>query len=355
MSAWLITGGAGFIGSNFVRSLAAAATPAQIVVLDALTYAGNLASIAELIDARRISLVHGDIRDPLALAELFASHDFQRVVHFAAESHVDRSILGPRAFIETNITGTLNLLAAARDRWQGSYGGRLFLHVSTDEVFGSLAPAAPPFNESTPYAPNSPYAASKAAADHLVRAWHHTYGFPAIITNCSNNYGPYQFPEKLIPLMILNALGGRAAAGLRRRPAGARLAARAGPLRRAALVLERGTVGETYNIGSGQQHANLEVVSAICDLVASGSARRRARPRQLIRSSRTARATTAATRSIAARSGANLAGRRAALDVFAAGARSTGTWHNEWVASIRAGEYLRFYEQQYSQRLRKTS
>lgn len=355
MSAWLITGGAGFIGSNFVRALAAAAQ-APIVVLDSLTYAGNLASIDDLIDARRVSFVHGDIRDPVALAELFARHDFQRVVHFAAESHVDRSILGPRAFVATNVTGTLNLLDAARDRWQGSFAGRLFLHVSTDEVFGTLAPTAPPFNESTPYAPNSPYAASKAASDHLVRAWHHTYGFPAIITNCSNNYGPWQFPEKLIPLMILNTIGGRELPvygdGLQVRD-WLHVQDHCDALR---VVLERGAVGATYCIGGGHQHTNLEVVSSICDLVSErlGQAPRAAQ--QLIRH-------------VEDRPGHD---RRYAIDsskirrefgwtprfALMSSLPALVDWyleHEDWVTSIQSGEYLRFYEQQYSQRLRKTS
>ncbi|HEY7642933.1 MAG TPA: dTDP-glucose 4,6-dehydratase [Steroidobacteraceae bacterium] len=355
MSAWLITGGAGFIGSNFVRAVAADA-PAPIVVLDALTYSGNLASIAELIEARRIQFVHADIRDPDTLTELFARHDFQRVVHFAAESHVDRSILGPRAFVETNVVGTLNLLAAARDRWQGNFAQRLFLHISTDEVFGTLAATEPPFNESTPYAPNSPYAASKAASDHLVRAWHHTYGFPAIITNCSNNYGPWQFPEKLIPLMILNAIEGRELPvygdGLQVRD-WLHVADHCDALR---VVLERGTVGATYCIGGGQQHTNLQVVSSICDLVSErlGQAPRAAR--RLIRH-------------VEDRPGHD---RRYAIDSgkvrrelgwsprfdLMASLPELVDWylaHADWVAGIRSGDYLRFYEQQYSHRLRKTS
>jgi dTDP-glucose 4,6-dehydratase len=355
MSAWLITGGAGFIGSNFVRALAPVA-PAQIVVLDALTYSGNLASLADLLDHRRVSFAHGDIRDPVMLAELFAKHDFQRVVHFAAESHVDRSILGPRAFVETNVLGTLNLLAAARDRWQGSFAQRLFLHISTDEVFGTLAPTAPPFCESTPYAPNSPYAASKAASDHLVRAWHHTYGFPAIITNCSNNYGPWQFPEKLIPLMILNAIGGRELPvygdGLQVRD-WLHVQDHCDALR---AVLERGTVGATYCIGGGQQHTNQQVVNSICDLVSErlGQAPRAARSliryvedrpghdrRYAIDSSRIRRELGWSPRFEL------MTSLPAVVDWYLA--------HQDWVTSIRSGEYLRFYEQQYSQRLRKTS
>jgi dTDP-glucose 4,6-dehydratase len=207
MNTWLITGGAGFIGSNFVRMLGKT-PPARLLIFDALTYAGNLASIADLIDDDAIRFIRGDLCDPSTVNVVFAKHDIERVIHFAAESHVDRSILGPRAFVETNVNGTMNLLTAARERWQGAPGNQLFLHVSTDEVYGTLSSSDPPFAETTAYAPNSPYAASKAAADHLVRAWHHTYGLPTIITNCSNNYGPWQFPEKLIPLMILHAIEG---------------------------------------------------------------------------------------------------------------------------------------------------
>ena len=205
MTTLLITGGAGFIGSNFTR-LCASTWDASVVVLDALTYAGNIANIQDVLDSKSVTFVHGDIRDADLVRDVFVRHDIVQVAHFAAESHVDRSILGPRAFVETNVVGTLNLLLAARDHWRGKGSRNRFLHVSTDEVYGSLSPDDPPFNEQTSYAPNSPYAASKAASDHLVRAWHHTYDFPALITNCSNNYGPWQFPEKLIPLMILNAV-----------------------------------------------------------------------------------------------------------------------------------------------------
>src|SRR5688572_101161 len=266
MSVWLITGGAGFIGSNFVRRLSAA-PPARLVILDALTYAGNLATISDLVDGERILFVHGDVRDAAVVRDVFARHEVERVVHFAAESHVDRSIAGPRAFIETNVTGTLNLLDAARERWRGAGGRRCFLHVSTDEVYGTLSPTDPPFREGTPYAPNSPYAASKAAADHLVRAWHHTYGLPAIISNCSNNYGPWQFPEKLIPLMILSAVAERELPvygdGLQIRDwlhvqdhCEALLAA-----------IERGAPGQTYCIGGNDERTNMSVVETICDVV----------------------------------------------------------------------------------------
>ncbi|MDE2122046.1 MAG: GDP-mannose 4,6-dehydratase, partial [Betaproteobacteria bacterium] len=205
----LVTGAAGFIGANFAHHWLAV-TDEPLLVLDVLTYAGNLESLADLRGDARFGFERVDICDRPAVAALLARHQPRALLHFAAESHVDRSIDGPGAFVRTNIQGTFELLEAARAYRAGLDGARAeafrFLHVSTDEVFGSLAPEDPPFGESTPYAPNSPYAASKAASDHLVRAWHHTYGLPVLTTNCSNNYGPYQFPEKLIPLMIHHAL-----------------------------------------------------------------------------------------------------------------------------------------------------
>src|SRR5450631_216249 len=266
----LVTGGAGFIGSNFVLDWLAASAEA-VVNLDKLTYAGNLANLASLAGEERHVFVRGDIADRELLDRLFATHRPRAVVHFAAESHVDRSIVGPAAFVRTNVVGTFELLEAARSYWQGLEPARRdgfrFLHVSTDEVYGSLGPEDPPFSETTPYAPNSPYAASKAASDHLVRAYHHTYGLPTLTTNCSNNYGRFQFPEKLIPLMILNARDGK-------------------PLpvygdgknvrdwlyvedhcEAIATVLRGGRPGETYNIGGWNEQPNIEIVQMICDLV----------------------------------------------------------------------------------------
>ncbi len=262
----LITGGAGFIGANFVRYLLAAEPQVRIVNLDALTYAGSLENLRHLPDPERHHFVHGDITDRELVERLFAEYEIDTVVHFAAESHVDRSILGPAPFIQTNVVGTFTLLEAARQAWQGRTEVR-FHHVSTDEVYGSLAPDDPPFRETTPYDPRSPYSASKASSDHLVRAYGHTYGLPATITNCSNNYGPYQFPEKLIPLMILNALQGK-------------------PLpiygdgqqirdwlyvedHCAAIyrVLQAGRPGETYNVGGNNQPTNLSIVQQICALL----------------------------------------------------------------------------------------
>ena len=254
----LVTGGAGFIGSNFVLSTLQA-TGEPIVNLDKLTYAGNLENLEELRDDARHIFVQGDICDRRLVAELLSKHKPRAIVHFAAESHVDRSIAGPAAFVETNVVGTFALLEEAR-----AFPQMRFVHVSTDEVYGSLGPDDPAFKETNPYAPNSPYAASKAASDHLVRAYHHTYGLQTVTTNCSNNYGPRQFPEKLIPLMITNALAGK-------------------PLPvygdgknvrdwlyvldhcdAVRLVLERGRPGETYNIGGGAEVANIELVKKLC-------------------------------------------------------------------------------------------
>jgi len=266
MSAWLVTGGAGFIGSNFVRMAAGRGLP-RLVVLDALTYAGNLANIADLIESGAIDFVRGDVCDADLLADLFARRDFGRIVHFAAESHVDRSILGPLPFIRTNVEGTCRLLEAARAGWAGRMEGRLFLHVSTDEVYGDLGPGDPAFDEDNPYRPSSPYSATKAASDHLVRAWARTYGLPATISNCSNNYGPWQFPEKLIPLVALNAMDGRELPvygdGLQRRDwlhvedhCEALLA-----------ILASGLGGETWVVGGGDERPNIEIVRLICEAV----------------------------------------------------------------------------------------
>ena len=268
MQTWLVTGGAGFIGGNFV--LEAVASGIRVVNLDALTYAGNVDTLSSLEGNDRHRFVQGDIGDRPLVARLLAEYRPTAVVNFAAESHVDRSIDGPGAFVQTNVVGTLGLLECARDYWKSLEGsareGFRFLHVSTDEVYGSLGDTGK-FTETTPYAPNSPYSASKAASDHLVRAFHHTYGLPVLTTNCSNNYGPYQFPEKLIPLIIQKALSGEPlpvygdgrnvrdwlfvqdhCAAIRR-------------------VLEAGRVGETYNVGGDAERENIHVVKTICALL----------------------------------------------------------------------------------------
>jgi len=267
----LVTGGAGFIGSNFIRYVLRTEKDIQVFSLDALTYAGSLENLKDVADDPRYAFVQGNILDTEMVEKLLVENNIDTIVHFAAESHVDRSILGPKQFIETNVMGTFSMLEAARNVWLKQKHLPLesvrFHHVSTDEVFGSLAPGEPAWTEDTPYAPNSPYAASKAASDHLVRSYGHTYGLPYTVTNCSNNYGPYQFPEKLIPLMILNAIEGK-------------------PLpvygdgqqirdwlhvedhcEAIHLVLIKGRVGETYNIGGENQPANLTIVETICEIL----------------------------------------------------------------------------------------
>jgi dTDP-glucose 4,6-dehydratase len=266
MSRLLVTGGAGFIGSNFVHYSLREHPDDRIVVLDALTYAGNLANLEAAAGNSQYRFVRGDIRDRDLVERLLREESLDTIVHFAAESHVDRSIHGPDAFIDTNVLGTHSLLRAARQVWLEEHAveRHRFHHVSTDEVYGSLGPADPAFHERTPYAPNSPYAASKAASDHLVRAYYHTYGLQVTTSNCSNNYGPYHFPEKLIPLMIVNILHGR-------------------PLpvygdgrnvrdwlhvsdhcRGIDLILSRGAIGEVYNIGGGSESENLQLVKTVC-------------------------------------------------------------------------------------------
>ena len=271
MSHILVTGGAGFIGANFVLDWLAQPGADSIVNVDKLTYAGNLKTLAPLDGDSRHVFSQTDICDRAALDSLLAQYKPRAVVHFAAESHVDRSIHGPGEFIQTNIVGTFTLLEAARAYWSGlddaAKAGFRFLHVSTDEVFGSLGPSDPQFSETTAYAPNSPYSASKAASDHLVRAYHHTYGMPVVTTNCSNNYGPYHFPEKLIPLMITNALTGKALPvygdGQNVRDwlyVGDHCSA-------IREVLARGRLGETYNVGGWNEKTNLDVVYTLCDLL----------------------------------------------------------------------------------------
>lgn len=270
MASLLVTGGAGFIGANFVHHWVRRHPDDRVVVLDALTYAGNLASLEPARSHPGFEFVHGDIRTPGLAERLLRDREITLLVHFAAESHVDRSIVGPDAFIETNVVGTHELLKAARKVWleEGTGGaGKRFHHVSTDEVYGSLGPDDPPFREDTPYAPNSPYAASKAASDHLVRAYHHTYGLPVTTSNCSNNYGPYHFPEKLIPLMLVNALEGRPLPvygdGLNVRDwlfVGDHCHA-------VELVATKGRVGETYNIGGRNEWRNIDIVRLLCRLV----------------------------------------------------------------------------------------
>ena len=347
----LVTGGAGFIGSNFVLDwLRQSDEP--VVNLDALTYAGNLENLAALQGDARHVFVKGDIGDRALVDRLLAEHSPRAVVHFAAESHVDRSIHGPGAFMKTNVEGTFTLLEASRAYWgalaDDARAAFRFHHVSTDEVYGSLKPEDPPFAETHPYEPNSPYSASKAASDHLVRAWHHTYGLPVVTTNCSNNYGPYHFPEKLIPLMIVNALAGKPlpvygdgqqirdwlyvtdhCSGIR-------------------AVLAGGRVGETYNIGGWNEKANIDIVKTVCALLdelrpsADGPYARlityvKDRPGHDRRYA------------IDARKIERELGWRPA-ETFETGIRKTVQWyldHPEWVARVQSGAYREWLDKQY--------
>jgi dTDP-glucose 4,6-dehydratase len=267
MQSVLITGGAGFIGQNLVHAWRAARADDRLIVLDAMTYAANVRSLEPLIADRSILFVKGDIGDAALVRRLFDEHKFTRVVHLAAESHVDRSIVDPEAFLQTNVLGTFTLLKAAQDAWRasGTTDRARFLHVSTDEVYGSLGPGDPAFSESSPYRPNSPYAASKAASDHLVRAFVATYEMPALITNCSNNYGPYQHPEKLIPLMIIHALEGKSLP-IYGDGSNVRDWLHVSDHCDALMsVIERGRIGETYNVGGGNERNNRDVVGMICE------------------------------------------------------------------------------------------
>jgi len=360
----LVTGGAGFIGSALIRQLRAGQR-AEIVNVDALTYAGNPESLPGLADDPGYRFERVDIRDREALERVFRDHRPDAVMHLAAESHVDRSILGPGVFVDTNVVGTQVLLDVARDFWEGlddrpdasglSPRERFrFHHISTDEVFGDLPADAPAFNETTPYAPSSPYAASKAASDHLVRAWHRTYGLPVVITNCSNNYGPYQFPEKLIPLMILNALAGKPLP----------VYGDGGQIRdwlhvedhAEALwqVLREGEIGGTYNIGGDAERTNLQVVEALCDALDE----RGGQPAGGIQSHRDL------IRFVTDRPGHD---RRYAIDSrliqselgwrpahsFETGLRETIQWyidHPQWVQRVQSGAYREWIEANYAAR-----
>jgi len=353
----LVTGGAGFIGANFVRFWIKRHPEDRITNLDKLTYAGNVENLKEIESFAQYKFVHGDICDSELVRRVFHAEEVDTVVHFAAESHVDRSILAPDSFIRTNVHGTFTLLEAARICWLPQTSPTVeeprFLHVSTDEVYGSLGPEDPPFHEAARYMPNSPYSASKAAADHLVRAYHHTYGLPAIITNGSNNYGPYQFPEKLIPLTIQQAIKGepipvygtgeniRDWIYIRDHCSGLE------------AVLERGKIGETYNLGGGNQWRNIDLVETICDLLDKKLGARTSPRRSLIRF-------------VEDRPGHDL---RYAMDIskitrelgwrpretLATGIAKTVGWyldHQEWVQRVIAGGYRDYFDTQYGVRLR---
>ena len=347
----LVTGCAGFIGSNFVHTwLEGSKEP--IVNVDKLTYAGNLSNLESVLGDARHTFVQGDIGDRALLDKLLALHQPRAIINFAAESHVDRSIHSPIEFLQTNVMGTFHLLEAARDYWtqQGRPENFRFLHVSTDEVFGSLAPNEPGFAETHVYEPNSPYSASKASADHLVRAWHHTYGLPVLTTNCSNNYGPYHFPEKLIPLVIHNALSGKPLPiygdGQQIRDW---LYVRDHCLA-IACVLDNGVVGETYNVGGNNEKTNLEVVKTICATL------------DPLRPLQNGKSYSDQITFVKDRPGHD---RRYAIDAskikrdlgwepqesFESGILKTINWyldHPEWVASITSGAYRDWVQQQYS-------
>ncbi|SDP79462.1 dTDP-glucose 4,6-dehydratase [Ralstonia sp. 25mfcol4.1] len=361
MSSILVTGGAGFIGANFVldwlrRPPAHPGHPAEpdrVINVDKLTYAGNRHSLDELDGDARHIFVQADIGDRAAMDSLLARYRPRAVIHFAAESHVDRSIRGPAAFIDTNIGGTYTLLEAVRGYWCGlpdaEQAAFRFLHVSTDEVFGSLAPADAPFSETTRYAPNSPYSASKAASDHLVRAWHHTYGLPVLTTNCSNNYGPYQFPEKLVPLVIASALAGQPLPvygdGANVRDwlyVGDHCAA-------IREVLARGRVGDTYNVGGWNEKTNLEVVHALCDQLDALQPRTTGSYRDLIRFVKD-RPGHDRRYAIDARKLESELGWRPA-ETFETGLAKTVAWylnHQPWVRDVVSGEYRKWVETQYA-------
>jgi len=351
-----VTGGAGFIGSNFVLQWCSQ-TDEPVINLDALTYAGNLGNLDSLKGSDQHVFVHGDIRDAALLQRLFAEHSPRAVVHFAAESHVDRSIHGPEAFVDTNVMGTFRLLEAARAHWNTLQGEAKqafrFLHVSTDEVYGTLGPNDPAFTETTPYAPNSPYSASKASSDMLVRAYHHTYGLPVLTTNCSNNYGPYHFPEKLIPLIIVNALAGKPLPvygdGQQIRD-WLYVEDHCTAIRR---VLQAGTPGETYNVGGWNEKANIDIVRTICALLDELQPRADGRGYADQITYVQDRPGHDRRYAIDARKIERELGWKPA-ETFDTGIRKTVQWyldHPEWVASVQSGAYREWVGKQYAGRV----
>ncbi len=359
----LVTGGAGFIGSNFVRRLFKGHAGVSVTVLDKLTYAGNLKNLTGLEKDNNFTFVKGGIEDAELVERLFIEKGFDAVVNFAAESHVDRSILGPRVFLETNIMGTFTLLEAAKKHWLSGSGaaveGKRFVHVSTDEVYGSLGETGY-FTETTPYQPNSPYSASKAGSDHLVRSYYHTYGLPVITTNCSNNYGPYQFPEKLIPLMIINALKGKKLPVYGDGQNVRDWIYVSDHCSAIEMVLNRGRVGEVYNIGGRNEQKNLDIVNLVCQIVDRMTAEDEELASMYPFDGTRADLITFVTD----RPGHD---RRYAIDSeriehelgwqattdFAHGMEKTVRWYvknRPWWEAIISGEYMKYYETQYGQR-----
>ena len=351
----LVTGGAGFIGGNFVLDWLArpAETAEPVINLDKLTYAGNLENLASLQGNPRHLFVQGDIGDSALVARLLAEHRPRAVINFAAESHVDRSIHGAEDFIQTNIVGTFRLLEAVRAHWSSlpadEQSAFRFLHVSTDEVYGSLASDAPAFTETHGFEPNSPYSASKAASDHLVRAWHHTHGLPVLTTNCSNNYGPFHFPEKLIPLMIVNALAGKPLPvygdGMQVRD-WLYVKDHCSAIRR---VLEGGRLGETYNVGGWNEKPNLEIVHTVCALLDELRPRSDGQPYANQISYVKDRPGHDRRYAIDARKIERELGWKPA-ETFESGIRKTVQWyldHPEWVANVQSGSYRQWVQAQY--------
>jgi dTDP-glucose 4,6-dehydratase len=351
----LVTGGAGFIGANFVLDwLKSSDEP--IINLDALTYAGNLRNLAALQGNTRHIFVRGDIGDRELVARLLREHRPRAIVNFAAESHVDRSIHGPEDFIQTNVVGAFHLLAETRAYWDGLAGAERdsfrFLHVSTDEVYGSLGPDDAPFTETTPFAPNSPYSASKASSDHLVRAYHHTYGLPVLTTNCSNNYGPYQFPEKLIPLVILNAVRGKPLPiygdGMNVRD-WLYVADHCAAIR---VVLDKGRPGETYNIGGWNEKPNLDIVHTVCALLDEMHPGSPTLPHAELIAYVKDRPGHDRRYAIDARKIERELGWRPA-ETFDTGIRKTVAWylaHMDWVEEVASGEYRKWMDANYGER-----
>jgi len=343
----LITGGAGFIGSHLVRHFVKKYPNYEIYNLDSLTYAGNLENLKEIEDYSNYSFIKADINSEIEINELFTKHKFEKVIHLAAESHVDRSITDPLAFVKTNIIGTLNLLNAFKTIWQNNFEGKMFYHISTDEVYGSLGETGL-FQETTAYSPNSPYSASKASSDHFVRAYGETYGIPYIVSNCSNNYGPFQFPEKLIPLMIHNIIKEKELPVYGDGKYTRDWLYVEDHVEAIDLILHKGEAGETYNIGGLNEWKNIDVINLLCEILDRKLERQKGTSKKLIRF-------------IKDRPGHD---RRYAIDSskiekelswkprysFEQGIEDTVSWYmenNEWLENVTSGKYLEYYKKQY--------
>ena len=346
----LVTGGAGFIGSHLVRHLVTTYPGYRIVNLDALTYAGNLANVSDVAEAENYQFVRADITDLEAVRDVFATHPIDTVVHLAAESHVDRSIEDPLLFIRTNVMGTATLLQAAREAWKGNFGGKLFYHVSTDEVYGSLGETGL-FTETTSYDPRSPYSSSKAGSDHLVRAWGHTYGLPVVLSNCSNNYGPYQFPEKLIPLFINNIRQQKALPVYGKGVNVRDWLYVVDHARAIDKIMHEGRLSETYNIGGHNEWKNIDLIKVICRVMDEKLGRERGSSEGLITY-------------VTDRAGHDM---RYAIDAtklqrelgwtpslqFEEGIAKTIDWYldnEEWMSGVTSGDYQQYYTEMYQDR-----